>query len=131
MRRQTTTRKKKLSSLYDDIKKAVKFGKRGDIVTIMGDFNGKIGRGVQGKIVDRYGVGERNDRSDRLVTFCEESAMIIMNTHLKQPERKLYTWKSPGDVRRNQIDLMLVNSRYRNMVRSSCTYPGADITYYS
>src|SRR6476661_8724747 len=37
------------------------------------------------------------------------------------------TWKSPGDLRRYQIDYILVRQRYRNSVKSSWSHPGADV----
>ncbi|GFS24698.1 RNA-directed DNA polymerase from mobile element jockey-like [Elysia marginata] len=53
--------------------------------------------------------------------------MTIVNTLFKQPARRLYTWKSPGDVRRNQIDYILMSSRFKNSAVNCRTYPGADI----
>ncbi|GFS25846.1 craniofacial development protein 2-like [Elysia marginata] len=53
--------------------------------------------------------------------------MTIVNTLFKQPVRRLYTWKSPGDVRRNQIDYILMSSRFKNSAVNCKTYPGADI----
>jgi hypothetical protein len=35
-------------------------------------------------------------------------------------------WKKPGDTGRHQIDYILVKQRYRNSVKTSCSYPGAD-----
>ena len=37
------------------------------------------------------------------------------------------TWKSPGDIVRNQIDYILVSQRYRNSLKQVKTYPGADV----
>ncbi|GFS23270.1 retrovirus-related Pol polyprotein from type-1 retrotransposable element R2 [Elysia marginata] len=53
--------------------------------------------------------------------------MSVINTHFKQPKRRLYTWTSPGDVTRNQIDYLAINSRFKNAVSKCKTYPGADI----
>ena len=53
--------------------------------------------------------------------------MVIMNTWFQQPLRRLYTWKSPGDISRNQIDYIMINQRFRNCVKQARTYPGADI----
>ena len=50
-----------------------------------------------------------------------------MNTFFEHPNRRLYTWKSPGDVRRNQIDYIMIRHRFQNSVRQCRTYPGADI----
>ena len=52
---------------------------------------------------------------------------MITNTWFEQEKRRRYTWKSPGDLRRYQIDYILVRQRYRNSVKSSWSYPGADV----
>ena len=49
-----------------------------------------------------------------------------MNTGFRHHKRHLYTWKSPGDRERNQIDYITVNERFRNSIRQVKTYPGAD-----
>ena len=53
--------------------------------------------------------------------------MMIANTWFEQELRRRYTWKSPGDIRRYQIDYILVRQRYRNGVKKACSYPGADV----
>jgi len=52
---------------------------------------------------------------------------VITNTFFKHHPRRLYTWKSPGDVHRNQIDFITIKKRYRNTVKNAITYPGADM----
>ena len=52
---------------------------------------------------------------------------MITNTWFKQEKRRKYTWKSLGDLRRYQINYILVRQRYRNSVKSSWSYPGADV----
>ena len=52
---------------------------------------------------------------------------MIANTLFEQPKRRLYTWKSPGDIHRNQIDYILINQRYRNCITQVKIYPDADI----
>lgn len=47
-----------------------------------------------------------------------------MNTAFEHHTRYMYTWVSP-DQYKNQIDYILVNSRWRSSVRDSKTYPGA------
>jgi len=64
----------------------------------MGDFNAKIGNGESGKHIGKYGLGDRNEREDRLEQFSQEQNLIITNTFFKLPERRLYTWKSPQDT---------------------------------
>ena len=116
-----------LESFYDDVNKAMKYAKSDDVILVMGDMNAKIGSQAHGDVVGRHGLGERNDRGSRLIGFCENHNLTIMNTFFKQPARRLYTWKSPGDTIRNQIDFIMINSRFKNNVKTTFTYPGADI----
>ena len=50
-----------------------------------------------------------------------------MNIWFQQPLHRLYTWKSLGDISRNQIDYIMINQRLQNCVKQARTYPGADI----
>jgi len=38
----------------------------------------------------------------------------------------MWTWKSPGDRSRNQIDFILIQERFRNSMKPSKSMPGAD-----
>ena len=49
-----------------------------------------------------------------------------MNTWYRQHPRYLYTWRSPGDRYRNQIDYITINNRFRNAATRVKTHPGAD-----
>ena len=57
-------------------------------------------------------------RSKMLIIFCRQHDLVVINTLFKERKKKLYTWKSPGD---------LVNQRYRNSISNVKTLPGADI----
>lgn len=119
--------------LYEQIGNVLKSLKKDEVTYIIGDFNSKIGQGRRGDIAGPYGLGHSNDRGDRLYDFCVENDMIITNTWFKLPKRRLYTWKSPNDdplnpnSTRNQIDYILINKRFRNIVKRVTTYPGADV----
>lgn len=53
--------------------------------------------------------------------------MVITNTYFEVPLRRRYTWKTPGDIGRYQIDYILEKLKYRNQIRSSYAYPGYNI----
>lgn len=120
-----------VEQFYEEIRQALQTTKKNDINIVMGDINSKIGQGECLDIVGKYGLGTRNERGDRLVQFCQEGNLVVLNTFFALPPRRLYTWKSPRDradnVVRNQIDFIMVNKRYRNSVLSAKTYPGADV----
>lgn len=120
-----------IEEFYAQIETVLRSLKKHEINIVMGDFNAKVGQGkVEGYVGD-YGLGERNDRGDRLVQFCQEKDFIVSNTMFQLPPRRLYTWKSPADktdhIVRNQIDYVLISRRHRNTVKSLKTYPGTDI----
>lgn len=115
---------------YQQIKEVMKATKKHEITLIMGDWNAKVGKGATEDVTGEYGLGIRNDRGNRLIQFCQEEEYIITNTWYKLPFRRLYTWMSPqhtqDNIVRNQIDFILINRRFRNCIKSTKTYPGAD-----
>ena len=121
-----------IERFYEDLKELLKITKSGEVTIILGDFNAKIGKGRVENIVGEYGLGERSDRGDRLVQFCQEENLVVTNTWFQLPLRRLYTWTSPQHSEhnciRNQIDYILIKKRFRNNVVIAKTYPGADVT---
>lgn len=120
-----------VEKFYDEVQELLRLTKKQDVNIIMGDFNAKIGNGQFEEIVGPYGLGERNERGDRLLQFCQEESMRITNTFFQLHPRRLYTWKSPADrphnVIRNQIDFILINRRFSSTIKRASTYPGADV----
>ena len=49
-----------------------------------------------------------------------------MNTKFKENKRRLYTWTSPGDNYRSQIDYMLCSGRQKSTINSVKAMPWAD-----
>ena len=118
-----------LEAFYSDLDKALKEVKSRDYLIILGDFNAKIGEGRDGSSVGPFGLGDRNERGDRLLEFAEEHRLTITNTWFQHHPSKLYTWISPQDgesLVRNQIDYILVKQRYKRSILNVKTYPGAD-----
>ena len=111
---------------YCDIMKAKQQCKPHDVTLVMGDLNAKLGQGREGDMVGPYGLGERNERGDTWAEWCEENEQVVLNTWFRQPPRRLWTWMSPGDRYRNQIDYITINRRFRRAVTKARTYPGAD-----
>ena len=83
------------------------FGKTAEMKIVMGDFNAKIGEGRQNQTMGPHGLGTRNERGDALVEWCGEKELIVTNTWFKQHKRRLFTWKSPDEKTRNQINFIL------------------------
>ncbi|KAL0810291.1 hypothetical protein ABMA28_010450 [Loxostege sticticalis] len=101
-----------------------------EVTIILGDWNAKVGNTTNDdhirSTVGRFGLGDRNDRGQRLIEFCIEMNLCITNTQFQHHPRRLYTWTSPGGRYKNQIDYILVGSRWKSSVRNVKTYPGAE-----
>ena len=70
----------------------------------MGDFNAKLGKGSATKLIGPYGLGERNERGDRLEDFAIENDLAVTNTLFQQHKRRLYTWTSPNGEQKQKMD---------------------------
>ena len=114
-----------LEVFYEQVEKAKGQCKSQEIVITMGDLNAKVGSTAD-EVVGPFGLGERNERGDRWVEWCKENNLIIANTYYRHHPRFLWTWKSPGDIVRNQIDYIAISRRFRNAVIQCKTKPSAD-----
>ena len=115
-----------LDKFYSEFETAMKQYKSTDNTIIQRDFNAKVEKSSKDENVGAYGLGQRNERGNRLVEWAKKHGMIIGNTMFCQPPRRLWTWKSPGDNISNQIDYVMMKTRLRNSLISCKAYPGAD-----
>lgn len=115
-----------IDRFYEQVDEARRQCKNGEVTIVMGDLNAKVGRGRSGEVVGNFGLGLRNERGDKWAEWCESWGQVIMNTNFRHHPRHLYTWKSPGDRFRNQIDYITINKRFRSSIFQVKTYPGAD-----
>ncbi|XP_008486054.1 craniofacial development protein 2-like, partial [Diaphorina citri] len=116
-----------IEEMYDEIQKLLDETKGGDNIILMGDWNAAVGEGEEAPFVGPYGLGNRNERGNRLIEFCAKNKLIITNTWFKHHKRRRYTWKSPGDIIRTQIDYIIVKQRFRNQIKDCRSYASPDI----
>ncbi|XP_039309130.1 craniofacial development protein 2-like [Solenopsis invicta] len=119
-----------MDNFYSSLQRIIEKIPNREVTIIMGDWNAKVGR-TDGDnhirdVLGRYGIGIRNDRGSRLIQFCIDNNLAIANTMFKQHIRKQYTWTSPDNRTKNQIDYILIKSRWKSAVLSAKTLPGAD-----
>ena len=93
----------------------------------MGDFNAKVGsQNMSNSIYGRFGLGHQNDNGEDLIDFCSTNNRKITHTMFQHHPRHLYTWTSPDQKTRNQIDYILLCQKWRSSVKNVRTRPGAD-----
>jgi exonuclease III len=111
---------------YSVLQEVIEAVSKGDVLIVMGDLNAKIGKDGESRAAGKWGLGQRNEAGNRLIMFCEGNDLKVMNTWFQLPERRLYTWTSPGGEYRNQIDYIMVGNRWASAIQAVNTLPGAD-----
>ena len=109
------------------IQNVMKHTKSGEINIVMEDWSAKVGNQHEYSVTGGFGLGERNERGEKWVNFCFSFKFAIANTFFQQPKRSKYTWRSPGDIHRSQIDYILISQRFRHCVKQTKVYPSAGI----
>jgi len=71
-------------------------------------------------------LGVQNEAGQRLTEFCQQNALVIVNTLSQQHKRRLYTWTSPDGQHQNQIVYILCSQRWRSSIQSAKTKQGDD-----
>ena len=97
-----------------------------DVLSVIGDWNAKIGSQEIPGVTRKFGLGVQNEAGQRLTEFRQGDALVIANSFFQQHGRWLYTWTSPDGQYQNQIDYTLYRQRWRNSIQSAKTEPGTD-----
>ncbi|XP_038055161.1 craniofacial development protein 2-like [Patiria miniata] len=119
-----------IDSFYDQLQQAINQIPSQDIQIVMVDFNAKVGTDWESwnGILGKFGLGDANDRGERLLNFCALNDLCISNTLFKQKkDSREWTWESPDGNTRNKIDFILINRRWKSSISMSRSFPSADI----
>ena len=81
------------------------FQNPGEVVLGLGDFNGHVGRRIDGfeLVHGGYGTGKRNVEGRRLLEFCDESKLCVANTWFEKKEQRIITYSMGG----NETEIVL------------------------
>ena len=82
-------------SEVEDLQDLLELTPKKDVLFIIGDWNAKVGSQETPGVTGKFGLGICNEAGQRLIEFCQGSALVITNTLFQQPKRRLYTWTSP------------------------------------
>lgn len=96
-----------IEKFYMDIQKAQEQADK--TLLVIGDFNAKIGypKHEEHMIMGRHGYGQRNSRGERLIQYAYENKLSVMNTYFKKRNSRKWTWISPDQNTKNEIDFIL------------------------
>ena len=93
--------------IYKQLDCLVKAEKGNTNLVGIGDWNCIIGEGQDEKEVGAFGLGIRNERGERLIEFCRQRKLVVINTCFEHEKRRRYAWKQPGDTRRHPFYYIL------------------------
>ena len=80
---------------YEDLQDLLELTPKKDVLFTIGDWNAKVGGQETSGVTGKFSLGIRNKAGQRLIEFCQENALVIVNTLFQQHKRRLYTWTSP------------------------------------
>ena len=84
-----------LEQFYEDLQDLLELTLKKDVLFIIEDWNAKAGSQETSGVTDRFHLGVQNEAGKRLTEFCQENALVMVNTLFQQHKRRLYTWTSP------------------------------------
>lgn len=79
---------------------------------IIGDFNAKVGAKVptDPSFIGKFGLGARNQRGQTMIDFLNKERLYCMNTFYKKHPKRKWTWRSPDNRVKNEIDYVLTSN---------------------
>ena len=104
---------------YEDLQDLLELTPKKDVLSIIGDWNAKVGKSGNTWVTGKFGLGVQNEAGQRLIEFCQENVLVIANTLLQQHKRRLYTCTSSDGQHQNQIDYILCSQRWRSSIQSA------------
>ena len=76
---------------YEDLQDLLGLTPKKDVLSIIGDWNAKVGSQEIPGVTGKFGLGVQNEAGQRLTEFCQENALVIANTLFQQHKRRPYT----------------------------------------
>ncbi|XP_030763520.1 craniofacial development protein 2-like [Sitophilus oryzae] len=100
----------------------------GDII-VLGDLNGRVG--IQdyesGDDIGKNGEAIRNNNGTRIIEFCIQNYLLIMNTFFRHKEIHQYTREVKSRNEKSIIDYVLVCKRLRRYIKDVRVKRGPEI----
>ena len=85
-----------VEQFYKDLQDLLELTPKKDVLFIIGDWNAKVGSQETPGVPGKFGLGVWNEAGQRLIEFCQQNTLVIVNTFFQQRKRRLYTW-TPSD----------------------------------
>lgn len=99
-------------AFYEDLT-AAKNTEKAKFTIIIGDFNARVGAGTDADMsyVAAFGLGKRNRRGQAMVDFLNKEKIYCLNTFFEKHHKRKWTWRSPDNKVKNEIDYILATEK--------------------
>ena len=74
---------------HEDLNDLLELTSKKDVLSIIGDWNAKVGSQEIRGVIGKFGFGVQNEAGQRLTEFCQQNALVIANTLFQQHKRPL------------------------------------------
>ena len=81
---------------YEDLQDLLELTPKKDVLFIIRGWNAKVGSQETPGVTGKFDLGVHNEAGQRLIEFCQENTLVIVNTLFQQHKRRLYKWTPPG-----------------------------------
>ena len=76
-----------VEQLYEDLQDLLELTPPQNVLFIIGDWNAKVGSQETPRVTGKFGLGVHNEAWQRLIEFCQETALVLTNTLFPQSKR--------------------------------------------
>ena len=76
-----------VEQFYEDLQDLLELTPKKDVLFIIGDWNAQVGSQEILGVTGKFGLGEQNEAGQRLIEFCQENTLFIVNTLFQQHKR--------------------------------------------
>ena len=116
----STAKDEEMNAFYRDLTKAIVKAKNSTWYVVAGDLNAKVSerKSNESDIMGKFGYGQRNDRGEKLMTFCRSNELFITNSLFKRKSNRKWTWLSPNGITKNEIDFFITHRNNKQCVKN-------------
>ena len=83
----TNAEEAEVEGFCEDLQDLLELTPKIDVLFIIGDWNAKIGSQETPGVTGKFGLGVQNEAGQRLIEFCQENALVTVNTLFQKHKR--------------------------------------------